>query len=54
MPIYEYVCHVCGKEFELVQNLAEHEKAEVKCPDCYSEKVERRYTHVETITSKKS
>ena len=54
MPVYEYVCEDCRKEFELVQTLAVHEKAEVACPDCESKKVERRYTNVEAITSKKS
>ena len=54
MPVYEYVCKDCEKEFELIQTLSDHESQEVKCPGCESAKVERRYTRVEAITSKKS
>ena len=38
MPIYEYKCTKCGKEFELIQKFSD--KPATKCPDC-SGKVEK-------------
>jgi len=38
MPIYEYKCTKCGKEFELIQKFSD--KPAKKCPDC-SGKVEK-------------
>lgn len=38
MPIYEYKCTKCGKEFELIQKFSD--KPVKKCPDC-SGKVEK-------------
>ena len=38
MPIYEYCCESCGREFEiLVMGSGE----EVDCPHCQSQKVKR-------------
>lgn len=38
MPIYEYHCDGCGKDFEvLVFNSSE----KIQCPDCGSKKVKR-------------
>jgi putative FmdB family regulatory protein len=40
MPIYEYACAPCGREFEeIVRRSGE---AEVKCPACGSRDVGRR------------
>ncbi len=38
MPIYEFKCNSCGKEFEA---LVMSQDEEVRCPECGSEKVER-------------
>lgn len=38
MPIYEYKCTKCGKEFEVIQKFSD--KPVKKCPDC-SGKVEK-------------
>ena len=54
MPIYDYVCHACGHEFQLVQLIAEHEKTEAKCPKCKSTNVERVLTGAFVRTGKKS
>lgn len=32
MPIFEYKCNECAKEFEIIQLAGR--KEEVKCPDC--------------------
>jgi putative FmdB family regulatory protein len=54
MPVYEFHCHKCGKPFEVVRNVSDYDPAKVRCPDCKSRKVERRWSSVSTITSKKS
>ena len=54
MPVYEFHCKDCGKPFEITRSAAEFQPTKVKCPSCSSNKVERRWTSVFTITSKKS
>ncbi|OGP14863.1 MAG: hypothetical protein A2052_08555 [Deltaproteobacteria bacterium GWA2_54_12] len=39
MPIYEYICHKCGKEFEVLQKFSD--KPLSKCEDCGG-KVEKK------------
>lgn len=39
MPIYEYRCNGCGKEFEAIQKFSD--KPVKKCPRCSGNKVER-------------
>jgi putative FmdB family regulatory protein len=33
MPIYEYECPACGKEFELRRGINDSDR-EIKCPKC--------------------
>ncbi|WP_048818091.1 FmdB family zinc ribbon protein [Desulforamulus hydrothermalis] len=40
MPIFEFSCKVCGKEFEKLQLAGREEK--VTCPQCASESVEKK------------
>lgn len=40
MPIFEYKCNVCGKEFEI---LSSH-SANVICPECQSEKLTKKFS----------
>ncbi|HXH06688.1 MAG TPA: zinc ribbon domain-containing protein [Vicinamibacterales bacterium] len=54
MPVYEFYCRDCQKPFELVQSMSEHSSAETKCPGCGGKNVERRWTSVYAVTSKKS
>ena len=34
MPIYEYVCHACKSEFELLRPLSQAGEG-ASCPDCH-------------------
>ena len=54
MPIYDFTCLECGREFTLVLSLSEHDQKQFVCPHCDSTAVERRVTTCEVITSKKS
>jgi putative FmdB family regulatory protein len=40
MPIYEYTCTECGKEFEKLV----FGNASVKCPECESEEVKKKFS----------
>jgi len=53
MPVYDYICQDCQKEFEKVLTLAEHEK-EITCPHCGSKNVEQEAKGFFAVTSKKS
>lgn len=53
MPVYEFVCLDCQKPFELVRPMSESSSAP-KCPACGSARVERTYSSVYAVTSKKS
>jgi putative FmdB family regulatory protein len=39
MPVYEFRCDKCKKEFDLVISLAQLEAGEAQCPHCDSRKV---------------
>ena len=54
MPIYEYVCVSCKKQFSKVELISKHDPKNVKCPKCMSKRVERRWTSVSVTTSTKS
>lgn len=54
MPVYEFICHKCNKSFEVIQTVAEYDPSKVRCPECKSKKVERRWSRVFAVTSKKS
>ncbi len=41
MPIYEFKCQECGKEFEKFL-LSYSQISQVKCPECGSEKVVKK------------
>ena len=40
MPIYEYQCKKCGKEFEVIQKMDEGGE-DLKCPSCGAKKPEK-------------
>jgi len=54
MPVYDYLCHDCHKEFEKVLTLNEHDKEEITCPHCGSKNVEQEAKAFFAVTSKKS
>ena len=54
MPMYEFVCRDCHKGFEIIRSLAELTAGHVTCPNCGSKNVERAWSSVYAITSKKS
>jgi putative FmdB family regulatory protein len=55
MPLYEYICRSCKKEFEATQPLAEHGKVTPACPRCGSKRaVEAELSRVFARTSRKS
>lgn len=41
MPLYEFTCAQCGRDFE---ELVSSASGPVKCPDCKSDKVERKFS----------
>ena len=54
MPVYEFVCRDCQKTFDIVRPMSESSSANVTCIHCGSTKVERIWSTVYTVTSKKS
>jgi putative FmdB family regulatory protein len=55
MPLYEYYCEQCKKEFELALTLNEHDHEEkIKCPKCGSHKFHQVAAAFTAVTSKKS
>jgi len=54
MPLYEYYCDRCRKEFSLTMSVSAHEKAEATCPGCGNRDTRPLIGTVFTQTSKKS
>ncbi len=55
MPVYEYFCEACQKEFEVVLTLNEHEhENKITCPKCKSHKVHQIAAAFTAVTSRKS
>jgi putative FmdB family regulatory protein len=54
MPVYEFNCLNCHKDFSVALSLRSYEQREFECPHCHSKQVERAITQVQVVTSKKS
>ncbi|HSL23098.1 MAG TPA: FmdB family zinc ribbon protein [Vicinamibacterales bacterium] len=54
MPVYEFYCRDCKKDFVLVHSITEHEHTSARCPTCNGTNVDRKWTEVYAVTSKKS
>jgi putative FmdB family regulatory protein len=53
MPVYEFTCETCHKNFEVVRPVSEVSKS-VACPHCGSTEVQRSWSRVFVVTSKKT
>ena len=54
MPTYEYRCPTCQMTFSVVQSMAEHDKGEVRCPQCRGTDVIQMFSTFYAKTDKKS
>jgi putative FmdB family regulatory protein len=54
LPIYEFECRKCGKEFSLTLPVKEYEQKNFACPACQGKDVEPLVTSTNVITSRKS
>ncbi len=54
MPIYDFTCPKCKKNFTQVLTLKEYEQARFKCPKCGNKKVEQKPAAFFAVTSRKS
>ena len=53
MPVYDYFCHDCHKEFEKILTLNEHDKENITCPHYGSSNVEQEANAFFAVTSRK-
>ncbi len=53
MPVYDFTCPKCKKDFTKFLTLKEYEKG-VKCPKCGNKKVEQKPATFFAVTSRKS
>jgi putative FmdB family regulatory protein len=54
MPVYEYFCEACQREFERILSLHEHDESRIVCPKCGTDEVRQLMTAFTPVTSKKS
>lgn len=54
MPVYEFLCRDCQKPFEVVRPISGAHGNGVTCPFCGSRAVDRTWSQVYAVTSKKS
>jgi putative FmdB family regulatory protein len=54
MPIYEYRCRGCGKEFSHRRSISAQHETPPSCPRCASRDVQQLFRSVNVQTSKKS
>ncbi len=54
MPVYEYFCEACQKQFETTLTMHEHDKGKIVCPKCGSDKVTQMAAPFNAVTSRKS
>ena len=54
MPVYEFHCSDCKKTFEIVQSISAYSPKKVTCPECGGKHLERVWSRVYAVTSKKS
>ncbi len=54
MPMYDFKCKKCGKEFLLARTLKQQESGPPFCPSCKSKRVDKVFTGFMAKTSRKS
>jgi len=55
MPTYEYTCKDCKKDFTVYLSIREFDaKPKIKCPNCESHNIIRKFAGFFAKTSKKS
>ncbi len=54
MPTYEYQCIKCGKSFDRVAHIKEHDASRVRCPKCKSGHARQVFGNFFAKTSRKS
>ncbi len=55
MPAYDFTCKNCKKEFTAFYSIGEYQKSPaIKCPQCGSDNIQRKFSGVFAKTSKKS
>lgn len=54
MPNYSYICQNCKKPFSIFLSYEDYGTAEVACPHCGSEQVDRRLSRVRFARSEES
>lgn len=54
MPVYDYNCEDCGKDFTVTMRISEHGQKEIRCEYCQSKKVKQKFSPFFVKTSKKS
>jgi len=46
MPIYEYHCENCGKEFEKLMGFSDPNINHPECPDCHSDNTHKQLSTI--------
>jgi putative FmdB family regulatory protein len=55
MPVYEFHCRRCDKEFAAVMHVDDHDRHVAECPGCHrDDEVDRRLSTFTPVTSHKS
>ncbi len=54
MPVYEYFCEGCQRQFEAILTIREHDEETIFCPNCGSDKIHQVAAAFTAVTSKKS
>jgi len=54
MPIYEYHCSNCNKEFEKLMGFSDPNINSPECPECQSNNTNRRLSKVASFSSRGS
>jgi putative FmdB family regulatory protein len=57
MPLYEFFCQKCEKDFAFSSSISEYERKRtegIQCPECGSAEVARQMSSFQVKTTKKS